>query len=254
MGIPDINLHPIKMVKLLKGHDDLRVVRSHLRHVFGVPIGALLLLFSLSSGMLSQNSPDSIRVSEVRDNECLPSEPLSGLSQQYQIVIGAEDVLQGCSGVEIYLKAGTLADLFDLLVSQDPRYNWRYQGGVVIFYGRSGSPSIANLHIRHFEARDVSRSQMYSALDDLTEIENWLKANDCERGELFTIVGGVKEDKEQFSLVADDISLRELLSRMAAATRSYNWAVHQYSDHEGKCRLQIYLGDVLPAGTVRPKL
>lgn len=95
---------------------------------------------------------------------------------------------------------------------------------------------------------------MYSALDDLPEIENWLKANDCERGELFTIVGGVKEDKEQFSLVADDISLRDLLSRMAAATRSYNWAVHQYSDDQGKCRLQIYLGNALPAGKVRPKL
>lgn len=203
--------------------------------------------------MLAQQSPDNIRVSDIRVNECLLS-ALQGLSQQYRIVIGAEDQLSGCSSVEVNLKAGTLTELFDLLASRDGRYNWKYQDGVVIFYGRSGAPAIANLYIRHFEAHDVTRSQMYSALDDLPEIETWLAVNDCQRRELFSIVGGVMKEKEQYSLVTDEVSLSLLLSRMAAETQSYYWTIHQYSDQDRKCRVQIYLGGALPVGNSKSRL
>ena len=215
-------------------------------------LGTLLLLW-LSSGMLAQQSPTNIPVSDVRVNECLLS-AVGRLSQQYRIVIGAEDLLPRCSSVEVNLKAGTLADLFDLLVSKEGLYNWKYQDGVVIFYGRSGTPVIADLYIRHFGARDVTRSQMYSALDDVPEITNWLNVNNCQRRELFSIVGGVNEEKEHYSLFADEVSLSNLLSRMAAETRSYYWTIHQYTDPDGKCRVQIYLGGALPVGNVKSKV
>ena len=137
--------------------------------------------------MLAQQSPDNIRPFQIfalmnRGLLSALTRPLTAVPDRHR----CEDQLSGCI-VEVNLKAGTLTEHLTYLHREKADYNWKYQDGVVIFYGRSGAPAIANLYIRHFEAHDVTRSQMYSALDDLPEIETWLAVNDCQRRELFKI-------------------------------------------------------------------
>jgi hypothetical protein len=155
---------------------------------------------------------------------------LVALAAKYRVVIGVQGILIGDDSqvVSISLSSGTLKDVLDSIVSQDPRFEWQ-QGadGSIHFSIRNAALPLAAITVPSFDVENPRRMETVELLSRIPEVRTWLQQHDCSMSEM--IAGHLPNDWGHFSVHVRDGSLSSVLDKIAAGSNTYFWSAIQYS-------------------------
>lgn len=192
------------------------------------------------------------RISETHVAACRV-EQFSVYYSVYQIVreahvpIGVEAVVDPDTEptIKIDFPGGTLADLLNRLVSQDPQYRWSEDNGVIHVLWHGAHLPIAEVVMAYPGAHHKTVEEIWQDLAARPELKAWLDSNHCSRHEIF------EEDKfrtraraVRISIRAGSTTLAELLDRVETKSRENYWSIIQ-SPPGKPCEVSIFVSGAL---------
>ena len=165
---------------------------------------------------------------------------LSRFSDQYNVPIGFEvatdDDLSITRGITVDISDGTLEDVLNSIVNQNPVYVWEVRDDVVNIFPRERN--------RDDLLKKVLETRLEKISVDRRTTRFTLKQTLCENGAVMKLLSlhDVKPANEtvgsrdfgqvgrDFSLVAEDISVAKVLNRVIANTQTKYWIIMRYGE------------------------
>lgn len=128
--------------------------------------------------------------------------------------------------------------VFDSLAAQKPGYVWKLEDGVYDVYPKLTTDSILDVRIREFAVQNATPEEVSTAIENLPEVQEWLRKHHVQRNELETGPRWAKSDPRT-SLTVRGVALRSVLNRLVQAMGRENWFVVRYGEHEGYIGIYI---------------
>ncbi len=145
--------------------------------------------------------------------------------------------------ISVRVSKGTVADVLDTVLAQEPNYEWAEVNGVVNVMPKQRSNSLLNLQIANFHIRNANFFAIQPAIVSLPELKAWRARNHITEQDIFnddiaTSPVGTKNGYTlpRISLDLGHATVQEILNRIVKARRFRWWYVHRFG-HNGQ-----YLG------------
>lgn len=160
------------------------------------------------------------------------------LTSEYRLPIGIELVdpkLSPQRKIDLDLPQTTLKGFLDSVVTKDPRYTWKLEGGVIHVWPVTDRDTlIATLldtKISHFAVEDrASRYRVHNDILNLPEIKIKLIIADVAPLIFLNFSSMDKLDKGVV-FEESDVTLRELLDKLAQKTKINRWVIRRWGDN-----------------------
>ena len=162
------------------------------------------------------------------------------LSNEKGIPIGlevsSEDDLSQTKTIRVQIKQGTLADVLNSIVAQNPLYTWRIQDDVVnvtpLEFNRDQLlRSVLEKRFAKFSiARGTSRLTLRQTLSDTREIRAILDQGGVAPNQQTFMSRDVSPLGRQYGFEATNISVSELLNRVIRESQTKYWIVLRDGD------------------------
>ncbi len=142
--------------------------------------------------------------------------------------------------VTLDFPGGTLADLLNMFVSQNPDYRWSEADSGVIHVSRvSGHVPLLDVMMQYPGANQTTREEIWNAIGTQPEIAAWMNSSHCSRQEFFQ-GNEFRNNNNRISIPAGTLSLTQLLDYVAVKSGENYWAVLE-SPIGAPCRISLIL-------------
>lgn len=163
---------------------------------------------------------------------------LDVLTSEYRIPIGIEltdEKLSPRRKIDLDLSHTTVKGLLDSVIEKDPEYTWKLEGGVIHVWPVTNRDTlIAGLldtKISHFSIGETaSRYRIHSDILDLPEIKTKLIVAGVEPM-TFAAFGSTFRLQKGVGFEQSDLTLRELLDKLAQQTEINRWVIRRWGDN-----------------------
>lgn len=212
------------------------------RHKRQVLLGAVVSLWlSLGQATYGQShtlgDPMNTHVRNVYIEAVNALVALSDVAEDFGIPIGVEAAARGQGRkIKIDMSEGTLRDVLDAVIKQDPRYEWTLVNGVVNFTPRSDrdelSAEVLSTTLKEFEVKEGA-----ALIDIKREIiaqpEVHAKLDSAKVG---TRIGGFtgrdfNKAGPKFTLRMGNVTVREVLNHLIRTSELKYWVVNRFGDN-----------------------
>jgi hypothetical protein len=153
------------------------------------------------------------------------------LTARYDFVIGFESLPElpnQSNTINVKLENGTVRDVLDALIAQDPRYRWSASEQAINVHPIVGNQTWMTTVIGHFKVDNVNRYEALDALLNSREIQTQFARAPFRRGELRSLPGVADSDLLRFSLDLQNATPRSILNAIAKADHSGVWMYVRY--------------------------
>ena len=162
---------------------------------------------------------------------------LSHIAEDYEIPIGVEAASRGKGReIKVDVRDGTLRDVLDAVIKQDPRYEWKEEGGVINFIPRSDrdelSADVLGTTLKQFVVKKgVALLDVKRDIVDQPEVNAKL-----DRAKVVTRIGGFtgwdfRKPGPDFTLQMSNVTVREVLNQIIRTSDVKYWVVNRYGDN-----------------------
>ena len=187
-------------------------------------LGILGIMAAVGTSQVT--SAESLRVTDFAVHGST-EHVLREVAEKYRLVIGLYGTMNGTeNAIDISVKDGTLADVFDAVVRAGPDLRWNQtESGVIHFVCGTTSLSIFDLTVHSLRITKTKMSELSGNIARVPEVATWLGAHNCEIVEW--IVGGRHKPRNEFNLNLGTVRFPTLLDEIAAKSGTYFWyAIH----------------------------
>ena len=178
---------------------------------------------STSGVMAQQPAPPTLRVIEYQGDFTML---VGALPSSYGVTMGLELDTQGHHAVRVSLQDATLTDVMNAIVQSVKKYQWRQTGRFVDVWPLAGSNPLLETRISTFNVKDLSASEAFDRLFNLTEVQANMTALNLKRRAPDIFPGKVSSSR--FSVNLEGVSLREALNKIAQESRIEIWIFRNY--------------------------
>jgi len=196
----------------------------------------LLIALVPTAGAQKKQSPSSTPVRDVEYSDRTMN-ILPDLARRYRVVIGVSGIIIGTDNakVNIVVRRGTLADVFNAITSRDSRFQWHQSDNGSIHFSVGNSPlSLANVSVRAFEVHNPIRIDFSSQIARIPEVHAWLSEHNCLLEQLFM---GKPPTWKHFSIQRENAPVSSLFDEAASKSETYFWAAILYTGNP--CRINV---------------
>lgn len=159
---------------------------------------------------------------------------LSNAARRFEVPVGFEGARDPDAGpqVSVDIRGGTLRDVLDAVVRQDPRYEWRVVDGVINVFPKAGRDellvSLLATPVREFSiAEGTGRKVIQMRITDLPEIKAKLEAAHVTPTYFVVSNLDVNPVGAKFSLTMTDTTVRGLLNRIVRDSTAKFWVLRR---------------------------
>ncbi len=135
--------------------------------------------------------------------------------------------------ISVNVSRGTVVDVLNTIVAQEPSYKWAKVNGVVNVMPEENPNNMLDLRIASFHVRNADSSGIHAAIVSLPEVKEWLEQNHLtERTPNYTdiIVGKNRYVMPRLSLDLHNMTLREISNRILTSRRFHSWVVARWGE------------------------
>jgi hypothetical protein len=211
-----------------------RIIQTH--RVTSVAILSLLLLsVSNPEGQpfgIEKGKPDPLTqpVVNYRDAGRDFSVMVDRLMQKYGIPMGMDlEIPSKHNLISVHISRGTVADVLDAILAQEPRYEWTETNGVVNIGPRHIANSILDVQIAHLDLRNADAYAIHAGLVSLPEVREWLEKNHLVERTVFSTdvvpAANGAASLAHVSLNASGMTVRQILNRIVASPGFSSWVI-----------------------------
>jgi hypothetical protein len=216
------------------------------------------------SAQVNVVTPSSIRVHHFVEKEGkTATKILDELAKQYRLVIGINEsgdfrFVEMPMGIDVDVKDGTLADVFDAIADSqrhsvsthqsigsvtDQQFEWHQDGNGAVHFGLKGAPlSLMDVTVHSFDYENPQWPEITDHLRVVPEIHSWLQGHKCSMPpETILLAGQPPSPWEHFSIHARDLPVSAILDQIAAESRTYYWRATQHADDVCYVSIQWWL-------------
>ena len=153
---------------------------------------------------------------------------LSTISRRTKVPLGFLQI-RGASGdpgnrkKSIAVRNGTVEQVLDRFVGEDPRYKWVMIDGVVNVLPTDDADIIKVL-VSRVDLRDAAPEEAEFSILDLPDVRASLKNAGLSQTEMRTSFGAVQE-RSRFSLSAESVTLQEILNQVVRSNFVGYWSL-----------------------------
>ena len=198
---------------------------------------ALLLWVFVSSGYAShdkKSDPAAQQVSDYEDSGYDFSITLDHLAQKYGIPTGIDtEIPIENQPVSVHVHRGTVADVLNAIVAREPGYKWLSLNGVIDVMPKESANSILDIRIARFRVKKATFFDIHTAIASRPEVKKWLKQNHLTERTPMAIdilVGKNGAGLSHVSLDLRDVTVREILNKIAVSPGFRSWIVGRWGD------------------------
>jgi hypothetical protein len=124
------------------------------------------------------------------------------------------------SAYDFHFSGGTLADLLDSFVNQNPDYQWEVIEDGVFRVRRRGEPvSLAAEAVSYPGAVDATRKEIWEGIQGLPEVKAWMISNHCSPLDLLS-GNEFRIHNEPINIEPQSLSVSQLLDKVALRSGS----------------------------------
>ncbi len=189
---------------------------------------------------------DAQQPSDGRRSVSIDGELMAGalfrLARTYGTVVGYENGLGGPETKQLTAQLSNvyLLDAVESVVKMDPRFAWRLNpNGTITVFTKDVRPTLSDVRISHFEAKDHFRKEVSASLAEVPEVRKWLSQNRCTRTEWIT-GNSWRDDNKKITLNLTAKTFREVLDEVAKQSETYVWSIVQWDSGNG-CEISFKL-------------
>ena len=155
------------------------------------------------------------------------------LALSYKLPVGLE-VIPGEDSrkkpLTIRIDSGTVRDVFDAIVREDPRYEWKKSGEVVNVLPKTDRSAILETVIGDCRLDDVNRQDASSAIMELPEVRKALSSLESSRAAYLSLPTEPYYSLPRFSVRFRNVSVRQALNEILKTSKSTYWVFFIQSD------------------------
>jgi hypothetical protein len=142
--------------------------------------------------------------------------------------------------ISVDVPKGTVADVLDRILAQEPDYKWAAVDGVVNIEPRQNGNSILDLRIREFRVSNTNAMGLHEAIVSCPEVKKWLSDNHLVDRTTISIIAAVGKGFSfpELSLSLRGASLRAILKRIVRSPGFHSWGVGRWGENSE----YIYIG------------
>jgi hypothetical protein len=202
------------------------------------------LLITNLSAQANLATPSAISVHHFATRAQTLPRILNRLAKKYHLVIGVYgNVAAHPMPIEVKMKNGTLADVFDAIIRADQRFEWQQgSNGAVHFVVRDAPLSLMDVTVHSFDYENPIWPEITDRLRTIPEINGWLQAHKCSiADETIFLRGKPPRRWRKFSLHAKDLPVLTILDQIAAESRTYFWHSNQIMSEPCAVTIQWWL-------------
>lgn len=160
---------------------------------------------------------------------------INDLMQKYRVPAGIDlETLSDRRPISVTVPQGTVADVLNAIVAQEPGFKWAEEDGAVNIGPQQNDNSVLNVHIAHFYIRRANLYEIKPAIVSLPEVKKWLEDNQLtQERETESVIGAVspgKPFKPLISLDLQDATLRAVMNRIITSPGYGSWIVSRYGE------------------------
>jgi hypothetical protein len=160
------------------------------------------------------------------------------LTSEYRIPIGIEltdEKLGPRRKINLELPQTTLKEFLDAVVAKDPKYTWKLEGGVIHVWPVTDRDvliaTLLDTKISHFGVADgPTRYRIHYDILNLPEIQTKLIVADVAPM-IFLNFASMDKLEKDVVFEESDLTLRELLDRLAQKTKIRRWVIRRWGDN-----------------------
>jgi hypothetical protein len=216
------------------------------------------------SAQVNVATPSSIRVHHFVEKEGkTATKLLDELAKKYCLVIGVYGsgdfrFVEMPIGIDVEVKDGTLADVFDAIADSqrhsvsthqtigsvtDQQFDWHQDSNGAVHFELRGAPiSLMDVTVPLFDYENPQWPEVTARLRAIPEIDRWLKEHECPMpGEDIFLAGKPPAPWRHFSIHARDLPFYEILDQIAAETGTYYWRAAQITGSPCHVSIQWWL-------------
>jgi hypothetical protein len=212
------------------------------KHLAVIAMCALSLYvgFSFMAELRASAQPDilsqHIRATAIRGETI--ARALDLLTSEYSIPVGielADPKRNPDRKIDLDLPETTVKEFLDSVVSKDPRYTWKLEGDVIHVWPLADRDhllkTLLDTKISHFAVADGSnRYRIHNDIMDLPEIKTKLIIADVTPM-IFLNFSSMARLQKGVVFEESDLTLRELLDRLAQKTNVNRWIIRRWGDN-----------------------
>jgi hypothetical protein len=193
----------------------------------------VLLCQSLSLGQLNEGNLVNQRI-EVDFTDATLIYVLDKLAVEHRIPIGLERASTETYGAKlnIHIKNGTLKDVFDSIVQQEPEYNWEVKDGVVNFTPinrYSFVEKLLNTPISSFKPKKgISKFQIRDSIVNISEVQKLLTSNNIGVERMDYPYHRSIYSNDEVDLSTSNTDVRGVLNKVVRVSEHKIWVVEMY--------------------------
>jgi len=193
-----------------------------------------LVVFFIVTASVGQQVKDDVGKTPISNFVAHDSDiirVLSDLADTYEVPIGFEEstVLdaQPAPNIQIELKGGTIEDVLNLLVNEDPTYEWKTINGVINVYPKLSQDNVLDVVIPSFIVDTHSKASIREAITDLPQVKSRMHRLGVQPLQ-FEFGGPAGANYPRIVLRMKNCSLRAILNEVAKQTAEHFWVVARY--------------------------
>ncbi len=156
------------------------------------------------------------------------------LAEKYGLRVGIDTEIPPQNHlISVEVPKGTVADVLDRIIAQEPRYKWVVVGSVVNIEPRQNGNSILDVRVRAFRASHADALGLREAIVSCPEVKKWLSDNHLVERTMIGIVMPVGKgySAPKLSLSLPEASLRVILNRIVRSRGFHNWSVGRWGEN-----------------------
>ena len=159
---------------------------------------------------------------------------LDHLAQKYTMPIGLDlEIPVERQSVSVRVPRGTVADILNAIIAQEPSYKWAEVNGVINVMPEANPNSVLDLQIAHLHVKDADFSEIDTAIASLPEVKRWLEQNHVTENTatvLDILIGKDGYNPRRVSLDLRDVTLREIMNRIVRLPGLHSWSVGRWGE------------------------
>lgn len=156
------------------------------------------------------------------------------LADKYGLRIGIDTEIPPQNHlISVEVPKGTVADVLDRILEQEPRYKWAVVGSVVNIEPRQNGNSILDVRVRAFRVSHTDALGLREAIVSCPEVKKWLSDNHLVEQTPTAIIMAVGKGHSlpKLSLSLRGASLRVILNSIVRSEGFRSWGVGRWGEN-----------------------
>jgi len=205
-------------------------------------------------------TPSSIRVHHFVVKGKTATKILEDLAKKYRLVIGVYGsgnfrFVEMPIAIDVEIKNGTLADVFDAIADSDrhsvsthqaigsvtdQQFEWHQDSNGAVHFVLRGAPfSLMDVTVHSFDYENPQWPEITDRLRNIPEVSSWLRDHKCSLpGEEILLVGQPPKPWTKFSIHVGNLPLSLILDQITAESNTYYWRAAQLTGPD-RCYVNI---------------